>query len=154
MRIEDERLSAKVRMKTIDRTSILRLVMALLLGALCSSQSAEPTKSKMVKVITKKDGDLTHFFVENLEAGEVTATFTVATDNHKSTVAFPYTSTYPAHQITEAFALTPVDSKNGWGYSYTNHFTMGNHRAVHDDSCVYLLPYVAGSGFRVTQGYN
>ena len=31
---------------------------------------------------------------------------------------------------------------------------MGNHLAVHDDSCAYLLPYGATSGFRVTQGYN
>src|SRR5438105_12720331 len=109
---------------------------------------------KLVKVITQKEGDLTHFFVNNLEGGEVTATFTVAANNLKGSVQFPYTATYPPRQITEAFTLSPIDPQKGWGYSYTNQFTIGNHRAVHDDSLIYLLPYVAGSGFRVTQGYN
>ncbi len=116
--------------------------------------AGESFHRKMVKITTKKVGDVTRFFVENLEAGEVTSTFTVGLDNLKGNVTFPYTSTYPPHQITEAFALSPIDSKKGWGYSYTNQFTMGSHLAVHDPSAVYLLPYAAGSGFRVTQGYN
>src|SRR6266436_878804 len=114
----------------------------------------ESPKQKLVKVLTKKEGNLTRFFVDNREAGEVTATFTMAPDNLEGNVHFPYTSTYPPGQVTEAFTLTPIDSQKGWGYSYTNHFTIGSFRAVHDTSAIYLLPYAAGGGFRVTQGYN
>jgi murein DD-endopeptidase MepM/ murein hydrolase activator NlpD len=116
--------------------------------------AGESFSRKMVKVTTRKEGNLTHFFVENLEAGDVTATFSVGLDNLKGTVKFPYTSTYPPHQVTEAFTLSPLESNRGWGYTYTNQFTMGNHLAVHDHAAIYELPYAAGGGFRVTQGYN
>jgi len=119
-----------------------------------AGSAVESPKQKLVKVLTKKEGNLTRFFVDNREAGEVTATFTMAPDNLEGNVHFPYTSTYPPGQVTEAFTLTPIDPQKGWGYSYTNHFTIGNFRAVHDDSAIYLLPYAAGGGFRVTQGYN
>ena len=140
-----------------SRQSAWLLMLLLLLGGERGERGGgadESLSRKMVKVTTKRDGDMTRFFVENLEAGEVTATFTVGTDNLKSSVRFAYTSTYPPRQTTEAFSLSPKDPGKGWGYSYTNQFTMGNHRAVHDDSCIYLLPYATGSGFRVTQGYN
>jgi len=114
----------------------------------------ESPKQKLVKVLTKKEGDITHFFVDNREADDVTATFTIAPDNLEADVKFPYTSTYPPGEVTEAFTLTPIDPHKGWGYSYTNHYTIGSFRAVHDDSAIYLLPYAAGGGFRVTQGYN
>jgi murein DD-endopeptidase MepM/ murein hydrolase activator NlpD len=132
---------------------VLVLPLALF-GCVSGKGGGESSSQKMVKVITKKDGNLTRFFVNNLEGGEVTATFTVAADNLKGNVNFPYTATYPAGQVTEAFSLTPVDASKGWGYSYTNHFTIGNFHAVHDDSCLYQLPYGAADGFRVTQGYD
>jgi len=125
-----------------------------LLGCGGGRGASQSSSRKLVKVITKKEGTLTRFFVENLEAGEVTATFDMAPDNLKGDVQFPFTSIYPPGRITEAFTLSPVDSKKAWGYSYTNHFTIGNFRAVHDDSCIYLLPYAAAAGFHVSQGYN
>lgn len=134
--------------------SLHSLLVLLLLGCSSGHGASDSASPKLVRVITKKDGDTTHFFVENLEAGEVTATFEVGPDNLKGSVDFPYTAVYPARQTTEAFTLSPKDSRKGWAYSYTNHFTIGNFQAVHDDSCTYLLPYADPNGFRVTQGYN
>src|ERR1051326_2759771 len=138
-------------LKLFAAPQLALLLLSLLLAGFCADAASESNLKKFVKVITKKEGEITRFFVDNLEAGEVTATFTVSADNLKGNVTFPYTSTYPARQVTEAFTLSPVDPKKGWGYSYTNHFTIGNHLAVHDDACTYLLPYAAGAGFRVTR---
>ncbi len=136
------------------RHTIGSLVLLLLLGCAWGGEAGGAQKHKLIKVVTSKDGNLTRFFVENMEAGEVTATFTLAADNLEGSVDFPFTATYPPGQLTEAFSLSPIDLKKEWGYSYTNNFTIGCHVAVHDDSYVYLLPCEPGASARVTQGYN
>lgn len=141
-------------MKSRCHQLICLLVLWMLFGGSGLGGAGESSVHKMVKVITKKEGDVTHFFVQNLEAGEVTASFTLGLDNLKASVKLPYTSTYPARQTTEAFTVSPINPKAGWGFTYTNQFVIGNHLAVHDDSSIYLLPYAAIEGFRVTQGYN
>src|SRR5205823_5840484 len=114
----------KMRKSYFEKLGPLALLLVLLGFAL--QVTAGESSRKVVKVITKKDGNLTRVFVENLEAGEVTATFTVAADNLKGNVEFPHTSIYPPRQVTEAFTLSPIDPSKGWGYSYTNHFTIGS----------------------------
>jgi hypothetical protein len=116
--------------------------------------SAEESTNKLVRVVTKRDGELTRFFVENLEPSEVTATFELKLTNLKSSVGSSYTATYPGRQLTEAFTLSPANRDKQWSYNYVNHFTMGSTKAVHDDSYVYSLPYQPGTEFKVTQGYN
>jgi len=107
-----------------------------------------------VKVTTKCEDGVTHFYVENDELCEITMTFGLDISNLKGNVEFPYTSTFGPGKLTEAFALTPTVSNGEWEYSYTNYFKLGSNCAKHDDSCVYHLPYAAGSRFKVTQGYN
>src|SRR5436190_20634732 len=115
---------------------------------------AEESTNKLVRVITKRQGEVTHFYVQNLEPSEVTATFDLKLTNLKSSVGSCYTATYPGNQLTEAFTVWPANSDKQWTYSYVNHFTMGSTRAMHDDSYVYSLPFGAGAEYRVTQGYN
>ena len=107
-----------------------------------------------VRVTTKSEGGVTHFYVENQELCEITMTFGLDVSNLESTVHFPYTATFPAQQVTEAFTLTPTVSGSEWEYSYTNYFKLGSNCAQHDDSYVYQLPYAPGSKFKVSQGYN
>ena len=114
----------------------------------------EESTNKLVRVITKRQGEQTHFYVQNLEPSEVTATFELKLTNLKSSVGSSYTATYPGGQTTEAFVVSPMSPDRQWSYSYVNHFTMGSTRAVHDDSYVYALPYQPGSEYKVTQGYN
>lgn len=113
--------------------------------------AAEPTA---VKVIVKREGDESRFFVENEEFGEVTMTFDMALVNLGGNIQFPYTGTFPARQTSEAFVLKPINSCTNWSYSYTNYYKLGSNCARPDDSCVYQLPYAPGHKFKVTQGYN
>ena len=108
---------------------------------------------KGVKVFTKKEGDLTHFFVQNNELSEVTMTFEMGLENLRGATKFPYTATFPGRQTTEAFTLSPVEADEKWGYSYTNYYKLGSNCAQHDDSVLYQLPYAQGKKFKVTQGY-
>ncbi|HVV01624.1 MAG TPA: M23 family metallopeptidase [Verrucomicrobiae bacterium] len=107
-----------------------------------------------VRVVTEKDGDVTHFYVENHELCEVTMTFDLGLVNLKSTGPTPYTATFPAQRTTEAFALEPVNPERRWEYSYTNYYKLGSNLAHHDDSYVYQLPYAPGSLHKVTQAFG
>lgn len=110
--------------------------------------------AKPFKVFTKREGNITRFFVENLEAAEITATFEMDLENLTGTNKFPYTATFPAGKVTEAFSLWPANPEGSWNFSYTTHYTMGSSTAVHDNSYVYWLPFEPGAAYRVTQGYN
>jgi murein DD-endopeptidase MepM/ murein hydrolase activator NlpD len=107
-----------------------------------------------VKVSTRREGEVTHFYVQNDEFCEITMTFEVGLKRLTSNVGFPCTTTFPPRQVTEAFALTPSESGAKWEYSYTNYFKLGSNCVRHDDSCIYQLPYAPGTKFKVTQGYN
>src|ERR1043166_9264603 len=61
-----------------------------------------------VKVTTKCEDGVTHFYVENDELCEITMTFGLDISNLKGNVAFPYTTTFPAQKLTEAFTLMPT----------------------------------------------
>lgn len=133
----------------------LRHIVILMFCLICVSggQGGNPP-NKAFHVFTKREGDLTRFYVDNREANEVTATFELQTVNLKGSTNFPFSSTYPANQVTEAFWVSPIESGEQWNYSYTSHYTVGSTLATHDDSCVYRLPFAPGSAYKVTQGYN
>lgn len=114
---------------------------------------SEPNKDR-VRVVIRREGDITRCLVENLERVEVTVSFNFQLTNLKSTVPLPRTATFPARQTTEAFRLSPVDPSQPSEYSFTNYYYLGSELAVHDDSYLYSLPYAAGSAFRVSQGYD
>jgi murein DD-endopeptidase MepM/ murein hydrolase activator NlpD len=119
-----------------------------------SAVAGPATNTKPFRVFTKREGNLTRFFVENFEAAEITATFELELENLTGTTNFPYTTTFPASRISEAFTVYPIKPDAPWNYSYTTHYTMGSCVAVHDKTHVYLLPFESGAAYRVTQGYN
>jgi murein DD-endopeptidase MepM/ murein hydrolase activator NlpD len=136
---------------------------AHLLGASASmaGNPAEPVVSpkgagtqSSVKVSSRREGAVTHFYVENNEFCEITMTFEVGLKHLTDNVGFPYTATFPPRQVTEAFVLTPSEPGAKWEYSYTNYFKLGSNCVRHDDSCIYQLPYAPGAKYKVTQGYN
>ena len=115
-------------------------------GSLGNSQSKQ-----MVKVTERREGNMIRFLVENLESADVTATFDLGLVNLRGSTAFPFTTTLEPHQTIEAFSLSPIDEAREWHFSLTNAYTLGSSRAVHDDRCVYALPYAAGQAFLVSQ---
>lgn len=139
------------------------MCLASLAPALVGWAEPEPVKptacdpaapASSVQVTTTRQGDETHFFVDNHEFCEVTMTFDMKLVNLKGDVQFPYTVTFPPRQKTEAFTLCPVGGAGQWEYSFTNYYKLGSNCARHDDSAVYQLPYAPGDKFKVTQGYN
>lgn len=141
--------------KTRPRRALWLALLAL--AALCglgADAGASSARSKMLKVTTKDVGGVTHFYVQNLEAADVTATFEMKLKNLQCSTNLPFTSTFPANRTVEAFTLSPVEEGEPWSFSYTDSFTIGSVNAVHDDNIVYALPYEVGKSFRVTQGYH
>jgi murein DD-endopeptidase MepM/ murein hydrolase activator NlpD len=133
------------------------LWLSLTLGLCFGSEReriAEPPPKKMLKIIVEKEGEISRFFVKNLEETEITVTFEMDLINLEGSTNFPYTTTYPGKQTTEAFTLAPIHPDQKWDYSYTSYYTMGSCQAVHDDGYVYSLPYAPGSSYKVTQGHN
>lgn len=119
-----------------------------------SAKTPVASEKSAVKVIPRREGDTTHFLVDNRELCEVTMSFEMGLTNLKSSVSLPYTASYPAGQVTEAFSVTPVEPDAQWSFSYTNYFKLGSNCARHDDNYVYELPYEPGKNVEVTQGYN
>lgn len=147
----------------LNSTSIpSRYLLALLvLASPCLAKAADrlpgntpPNLEKSVRVVTRREGDVTKFYVDNREFGEVTMTFEMQMSNLTGNVQFPYTATFPAREVTEAFILSPIDCGSKWEFDYTNFFKIGSNCARHDDSAVYELPYSPGNKYKVTQGYN
>jgi murein DD-endopeptidase MepM/ murein hydrolase activator NlpD len=144
------------------RRNVCRLALAVLLCGLdseaattaTSDSGTSTTPGKMLKIVTRSEGGVTHLLVQNLEAAEVTGTIDLQLSNLKASTNLPFTATFPGKQTVEAFTLTPLDAGKPWHYSYTNHFTLGSKDAVHDDSYVYSLPYEAGAAYHVSQGYH
>lgn len=118
----------------------------------CTSPAAP--QATAVKVTTERDGERTRLFVENNEYSEITMTLDMSLVNLKGNVNFPYTATFPAGKVTEAFILSPIKCGSKWEYAYTNYYKLGSNCARHDDACLYQLPYSPGARFKVTQGYN
>ena len=155
--------AAKAQMLTIKSRCLcfngLRGTLKVLLGTIVllggvgtSFGDSLPGK---VKVVTERDGTNTRFLLRNYETADMTATLEVAAVNMKSSVPLPCTVTIPAGQTVEALTLTPTNGAgNDWSFNYTNHYTLGRHDATHDDSCIYFLPYAAGTTYKVTQGYH
>lgn len=143
--------------------SVLATVLLLSLGTACTTpravaensaaQSALSEETNAVKVLTTREGQTTHFYVQNGEYCEVTLTTVMSLVNLKSDHPFPYTTTVPARKRTELFTLTPIEADGDWKYDYTNYYKLGSNRA-HPDHYVYRLPYAPGESFAVTQGYD
>jgi murein DD-endopeptidase MepM/ murein hydrolase activator NlpD len=139
---------------SIVPTAIRHIVLVTFCLVCVSGTQGDSPARKAFQVFTKRDGNLTRFFVDNREASEVTATFELQMLNLKGSQTFPFSATYPANQVTEAFTVSPVEEDEPWNYSYTSHYTVGSMLAHHDDSCVYHLPFAPGTTYKVTQGYN
>lgn len=130
------------------------MLLALLCSLGASSSHAAATPAKMLKIFTKEIEGITHFYIQNLEVADVTATFDMKLVNLKCSAVLPYTATIPGAKTVEAFTVCAINSNAPWSYKYTDSYTIGSSTAVHDDSYIYSLPYAAGQTFNVSQGYH
>lgn len=113
------------------------------------------TASKLMVRLTKENRNgVIRFFIENLEASDITATFDLGLVNLKANTRFPCTLSCAPHQKMEAFALAPIQAGSQWTYTLTNYYTIGSTLAVHDDSHLYLLPFSLGESYVVSQAFG
>jgi murein DD-endopeptidase MepM/ murein hydrolase activator NlpD len=152
-----------IKMFTAPRVCCIRLVLASLSVFAVPNARATPARGsfasapseiKAVTVTAEREGQVTHFCVENNEFCEVTMTFEMGLVNLKGPGKFPLTVTFPPKKKTPAFDLSPMDPAAKWEYTYTNYYKLGSCVAQHDDDYLYQLPYAPGKKFKVTQGYN
>ena len=146
-------LKMKKRVLEMDtaRAALALSVVATLLPmpVLAHGSSSE----SLVRMSSQREGDVTHFFVENLQAADVTVTLEVTSENLKSSNRLPLTRTVPGKERIELASVSPVAPEKPWKWSYTYYATFGSLDAKHDDSYVYALPYAPGHTFRVSQGF-
>jgi murein DD-endopeptidase MepM/ murein hydrolase activator NlpD len=142
------------RMDLRTRAFYLALFAVLTVTGCAHQLVAHEAVNNSLKIVQKREGDATRFYVNNLEQTEVTVTFEMELVNLKGNIPLPYTATFPANSTTEALLVSPIKEGEHWSFSYTSHYTIGSTLAKHDDSYVYTLPFEPGSAYRVTQGYN
>ncbi|MCI0536312.1 MAG: M23 family metallopeptidase [Verrucomicrobiales bacterium] len=133
------------------RLTLLAIVLALMPATAFSDSSS---RESLVRVTSHREGESTRFFVENLQAADVTVTFEIDSENLGSSVSLPVTRTLSGKERAEIACLSPLEPEKKWKWSYTYYATFGSLEAVHDDACVYSLPYAAGQSFRVSQGFR
>jgi murein DD-endopeptidase MepM/ murein hydrolase activator NlpD len=140
-----------------NKIRLARLLIAALMVPSASANFAPAVVKEIppeVKVTTRRDGSVTHFYVENQERCEITMTFEMGLVNLKSTARLPYTTTFPPQTVTEAFVLEPINTEAKWEYTYTNYYKLGSAQAKHNDSYAYRLPYAPGTRYKVTQAFG
>lgn len=134
----------------------------LLLAFACTSPAAPSVppsqapaaETTAVKVITYREGDTTHFLVDNRELTEVTVTFDLGLVNLKPSVPQPCTAVFPPGRVTEAFSISPEKPGAEWSFTYTDYVRLGSKDARPDARCVYDLPYGQEEARTVTQAYG
>jgi murein DD-endopeptidase MepM/ murein hydrolase activator NlpD len=119
-----------------------------------SNQESEPSRERLVRITTERDGARTHFYAENLQLANITVTIELQALNLDSDAGFPYTKSLGGYQRKRLFSLTHSDQDKPWKWSYTYYSTWGCMDAEHDHSYIYTLPYASGKRFRVSQGYH
>src|SRR5436189_4557987 len=114
------------RAKFLAPTTLLALVIWVLGFSSSRASLVPPPKENglAVKVTTRREGPLTHFYVENDELCEITMSFELGLVNLKPRAGAALTATFPPQTITEAFALEPRDRSEPWEYTYTNYFKL------------------------------
>jgi murein DD-endopeptidase MepM/ murein hydrolase activator NlpD len=136
----------------LDSGALFPWAFALLF--LLAGYSASAQEQKLIRISTQKEGDKTHFVVENLQYADVTVTIEIELKNLKASQAVPYTATIPPRGKADVFDLTPENPKQDSSWSYTYYATWGSLSVEHDNSYVYALPFPSGMAFPVSQGFH
>lgn len=151
---------AKAHLNTVQparrggiRPSLKSLTGLLAVASLASHCFGEGLPAK-IKVVTSREGEVTHVLVQNSETTDMTSTLEINAINLRCSTNLPFTLTVPAGKTVEAFTLTPKNAGGTWSYTYVNNYTVGRSDAHHDDAYLYALPFMPGTSFKVSQGYH
>lgn len=130
------------------KRTLLLLVAAALPGFLPAADCGD------VCVDVVEDGNRVEFFLENPHPYPVTATLYARTRNLGGDGSNPVTVTIGGGDRRRALGFLRRDARRSYDYRYWYDWTFGRRDARHDVDLIYRLPYAAGPGYRVLQGFN
>lgn len=112
-------------------------------------------KDNPVLVFEERTENGLKIFASNQAIVPHTVDISINQKNLKSDTRFPVKTVLDAGVNKVLIAtLTIVNSRKGWSFGYEYTFFQGDYRATHDDDFIYALPYLAGSEYLMSQGYN
>lgn len=125
------------------------------MGEAARAPAAETLCSRDVMcIVSVVNGNNVDVYIDNRQSAEITVTLEPTLANMHSSVAFPYSETFPGNAKTKAFSLSVANARAQHSYRHNYKWTWGSMHAEHDDSYVYNLPYAPGRFYRVDQGHN
>lgn len=112
-------------------------------------------KDSSIEIKPENHNSSIDFYIKNNLSYEITITMEFSLiENLTSDTDLPYTEAISPGENIKAFTLYMENTGDQWKYKYKYAYIPGSVYAVHDDTCIYSLPYLSGSSYYVTQGYN
>lgn len=122
--------------------------------SLPESQADRICSKDVVCFITEREQEAVNLYIENIETFEVTVTIEAKLQNMKAVPPLPYTATIAGQSKAKAVSFVIEERRRPWHYTYSYYWTFGPRDVTHNDKTVYLLPYAAGSNYRISQGFH
>lgn len=139
---------------------IIYIILLILLLTCYSKNSAIMAqdvikKDSSIEINTENNDSSIDFYIKNKHSYEITVTLEFSLINNLiSDTDLPYTETISPGENIKALTLYLENTGDYWKYKYKYTYIPGSVYAVHDDTCIYSLPYPSGTSYYVTQGYN
>lgn len=107
-----------------------------------------------VEIYRVEQDDRLEVFVKNTNIYPVTVEVDLKIENLTPSKNLPYTTTIPPRNNKKIMDLRYANKAEGWRFSSSFQYYMGNIFAQHNNSFAYRLPYPKGDSYRVTQGFG
>lgn len=127
------------------------LTLALTIGA-AGGLPAQDCDDPGIRVTQERRGNTIHLFAETAEYREATITLTADLTNMRSSRPLPATFELRGPERIELAVLQPA-AEGQWSYNYRYRWLNGTRGGQPDDT-TYRLPFAAGAGRRLVQGYR
>jgi len=107
-----------------------------------------------VEIYRVEQEDRLEVYAKNTNIYPVTIEVDLKIENLTPDKSLPYTTTISARNNKKIMDLVYDNKEQGWRFSSSFRYYMGNIFARHNDSFAYRLPYPKGDSYRVTQGFG
>lgn len=106
-------------------------------------------------LMTNEEGNKIQFIAKNLATFDLTVTIEFSKlQNMAADCRLPVTVTVPGGKSVNLVNVRQVQRNKEYRYNFKYYWITGTTDASHNDSYVYSLPYLRGSGYRIGQGFN
>lgn len=129
------------------------ILILLLLGPVILA-SAQKSSTDKVSIETVEADGVYHVNGVNENPFSITITVNVSGTNFKLNANQPVTKVIGPESSKHLLTVYKADEGKGFQFKTEYNWMMGNHRARHDDTYIYGLPFKTGKSYRVGQSYN